>query len=332
MEWQGRALYNLLRTTWREDQTISVQPWQVEDYRSLSKKALFERMAKFKIPLSEEIFLQYAQNCSSPEELVELLWLDEEDVEGHDQAYLLLFELWRRLLPDKQSLSLFCDELDSLMDLYDAGTLEDEEKLQQALSDLEDILDLHADKGNTPPEVFAVVSQYCAHDLESFLYDYISEQIEQENDLLASELLDGFYPYMPDPRWFELLRSRLFLAADPKDANKLLSCLLEEVQENPDSSLSLEIVQLLAHSGDPALFMRAVKQTYPLLTHEEELHDLLNSVADFYRCLDREKEEQAIQAILTKRMDKDLSKTFDHTEKDLLSFKTLLDKSDGSKI
>src|SRR5579872_1889639 len=268
MDWQGRALYNFLRSSWQEDRTISVEPWQVEDYRKLSQKDLFKRLDQLKIPLTEESFFHYAHHSDTPEELVDCLWIDDEDAAGCDQAYLILFELWRRLLPDRQSLSIFFDELDQLIDLRDRGELADDEKLQKALSDLEDILDFHVDAGSAPPDVFAVVSQYCSHDLESFIYDYINDQIDQENDLTASELLDGFYPYMPDPRWFDLLRARLFLNTDPDDANQLLECLLEDAQENPDPALNLEIIHLLAHGGEPALFIRALKQTYPLLKKE----------------------------------------------------------------
>ena len=115
MELKGKALYNLLRINWLEDPSIGVQPWQVEDYRVLSTADLFSKLEKLKIPLNEESFLLYVESSDSPEELVECLCLDDEDLEISDQSYLLLFELWRRLIPEKESLSIFCDELDRLI-------------------------------------------------------------------------------------------------------------------------------------------------------------------------------------------------------------------------
>ncbi len=198
MELKGKALYNLLRINWLEDPSIGVQPWQVEDYRVLSTADLFSKLEKLKIPLNEESFLLYVESSDSPEELVECLCLDDEDLEISDQSYLLLFELWRRLIPEKESLSIFCDELDRLIELYDKGSSQEDEQLQKALSDLEDVLDETVDAGASAPEAFENVTQHCAHDLEAFINDYISFQLESNNDVYASKLLDAFSEYMTE--------------------------------------------------------------------------------------------------------------------------------------
>lgn len=297
MEIQDRALYHLLRSNWLEDPSIQVKPWQVENYRQLSVDELFKRLKALKIPLTSETFLLYAESCDSPEEVVDCVWLDDTDDAGRDQAYLLLFEIWRRLLPKKQSLSLFCHELDHLIDVYDKEDLKDEEVLQGALSDLEDILDEGVDQGGDAKEVFSSVACYCAHDLESFLYDYISDQIDAKNDLYASELLDGFYEYISDVKWFDFLKVRLFASRDLGDAKKLLRRLLED---EPDFELLLEIGTFLITAGDEALFLQTLKQALPLIKEEEEFQDLLSLAADFYHFLDRE-EEKEIRNLLLKR-------------------------------
>jgi hypothetical protein len=118
METRGHALYNLIRMNWLEDPTLPVEPWQVEDYRLLPDEEIYSRLEKLGISIDQARFIEYALHFTSPEEMTETLWVDEE-LDNFDQAYLLIFELWRRFLPEKQSLSIFCDELDYLIDRYD---------------------------------------------------------------------------------------------------------------------------------------------------------------------------------------------------------------------
>jgi hypothetical protein len=195
MQFHQKALYNLLRTNWLSDPALSVQPWQVADYRALETSELLARLKALEIPLNEQSFFSYAENCDSPEELTECLWLKSEDLEGHDQAYLLLFELWRRLFPEKPSLSIFCDELDQRICLYDQDALSDE-PIQEILRKLKHLLDEHVDRGADPEKAFQLVSEHCAHDLGDFIYDYLLDLIEAGHELEASELLGSFYEYI----------------------------------------------------------------------------------------------------------------------------------------
>src|SRR5271156_2097938 len=101
MELKGKALFNLLRISWIEDRSSDVKQWQVEDLRDMTIEELFSRLKRLGIILDQEGFYLYAENCDGPEELADCVWFEEEDLEGHDKAYLLLFELWRRLLPQR---------------------------------------------------------------------------------------------------------------------------------------------------------------------------------------------------------------------------------------
>src|SRR5262249_5498720 len=132
MQLKGKALFNLLRINWLENRQGDVKPWQVEDLRDVDIQELFKRLKKLGLILDETTFYLYAENCNSPEEMNDHVWIEEEDIEGRDQTYLLIFELWRRLLPDQLCLSIFCDELDQLIELYDKGELENEEPMQNA--------------------------------------------------------------------------------------------------------------------------------------------------------------------------------------------------------
>lgn len=314
MELGGRALYNLLRISWLEDRKIKVKPWQIEDYRSLSTEVLFARLSDLGIVLDESSFSAYAEDCDSPEDLVECLWVDEDDLDKQDASYLLLFELWRRLLPQKQSLSIFCDELDHLIELYDQGQLEDEEALQEDLEDLEDILDEAADLSGSPDKVFEDLSQFCAHDLQGFLYDYISDQIETANDTYASELLNAFYEFLPEKKWFDLLKAWLFARTDVEELNRVAGRLLDELLDEPDLELLLEIAKFLVHRGDVRLFMQAVRHALTLLKTEEQLQKLLHLTAEYYRCLDKDEEEKFIHQLIQKRAQHDLEMPLDPSD------------------
>lgn len=325
MELSGRALYNLLRGNWLEDPLLKVMDWQIEDYRALPDKILWSRLAKLGLPLDRQSFLAYAQECDGPEELVEFLWTQEEDPQEQDQVFLLVFELWRRLLPEKQTLSILCDELDHMIQLFDRKELISDEKLEEMLDDLERILDESVDAGLRPKEALELVGQFCAHDVESFLYDYIASKMEKGQDLLASELLDGFYDYVQDTRWFDFLRARLFARADQKEAYPLVNHLLESLQEKPELDLVLEMGVYLAHEGDPHLFQKVIALAIELIQTEEDFQELLAIVADYHRCLDQEAQEQSIEDLFRRRVSRDLAAPIDHAnDQDVQALRALL--------
>ncbi|MBS3902780.1 MAG: hypothetical protein KGZ30_00150 [Anaplasmataceae bacterium] len=316
MELNGRALYNILRGNWLENPSLDLKAWQVEDYRALSEEELWKRLKSLGLLLDRSALIAYAQECDGPEELTELLVNGEQGEEIWEHAYLILFEFWRRELPDRQTLSIFCDELDFLMDFYDRGTLEDRVALEEALDDLEKILDESVDAGLQPKEAFALIGQFSAHDVESFLYDYLAERISAGQELTASEWIDGFYDYVQDVRWFDFLRARLFARANVEESNDILARLVESLQEKPDLDLSLEIATFLVREGDPLLFKQVILQCLDSIKTEEDFQDLLAIVANYHRCLDQEKEEQAIESLFERRSHRQLDLPFDRNDQD----------------
>lgn len=303
---------------------MNVKPWQVEDLKDFSIEELFKRLKQLGLILDEKSFYLYAENCNSPEELLEYVWIDEEDLEGREKTYLLLFELWRRLIPDKLCPSVFCDQLDQLIELYDNGEPEGEEALQSALMILEDILDETADIEGNPKAVFREVSSYCAHDLERFLADYIYDQITAENQTYASELLDDFYEYVSCQRRFDFLKAHLMAMSDVEESNRIYERVLEDLQEEPDAELVLQIVESLIRHGDVRLFRQVAKQAIPLIRTEDEYQQLLAMTAEYYRCLDRDNEKKAIDDLLKSRADTPLNKSLDPTDQSLLQFSHFL--------
>jgi hypothetical protein len=325
MHFRGKALYNLLKNNWLQDQTIAIEPWQVEDYRSLSIQGIFKRLRDLDISLNEESFLLYAENCEAPEELLEFLWTKDEDAVDQDKAYLLLFELWRRLLPERRSLSIFCDEMDERFERYDLSQSENEESIQNILQRLEDILDENVDLGGDPKEVFQNIQECCAHDVESFIYDFIAHQIQQQHEVYASELLDGFYGYIQHTKWFDFLRARLFALSNPHEGNLMIAGLLELLEEEPDFDLLYEIASYLVYSGDPSLFIHALKQAINSLKTEGDFQDLLHLSIKFFQGMDHEEKTKTVQIFLLQRRNKNSAAAIDPTHPDVHAFLSLLD-------
>ncbi|MCB1110303.1 MAG: hypothetical protein KDK64_04925 [Chlamydiia bacterium] len=308
MTYQGRALYNLLQMNFKQNPAMDAEAWQVENYRELSQEELFQRLEKLEIFLSEENFLLYVDECDSPEDLADCLYL-EEDFEKHEQVYLCVFELWRRLAPHKQSLSLFVDELDHLIERYEEGELEVEEDLQVALTSFQSILDDNIDEGGEAKEGYHFFSAFSCHDLEVFIYEYISHQIDAENDLYASELLDGFYPYIDNERWFDLLRARLVTATNLEEGRVMVDRLITSLKEEPELYLLFEVLHYLIHIEDTEQFQMAYLQALDAIETQEDLRELLTLTAEYFNASEKEKEETLVNEILEKQKGCDLQES-----------------------
>ncbi len=302
MDLERRALYNSLRMNWLRGSDMPVEPWQVEDYRNLPLETLFERLKLQDLALDRISFLSLADEFDTPEEMTEGLQADSSpDTMSYDQIYLLIFELWRRLLTEKPCLSIFCDELDHQIFLYDTGQLHNLESIEDILANLGVILDENADSGTDPTIAFETISASCANDVEDFLYDFISEQIDESNESYATELLDEFTDYVKEVKWFDFLRARLALSIDPEASDLSIKQLVREASNQSDLEFNLEILSFLVQAGDKLDFLALAKKTVPLMECEEDFQDLLSICADFYHRLDKEHIEEVIHQILGKR-------------------------------
>lgn len=309
---ERRALYNLLRMNWLNDPEMAVEPWQVEDYRALALEILFDRLRQKGLHLERTSFIAYAEECDTPEELTDNFIEDEAaDAQEQDQIYLLVFELWRRLVTEKPCLSIFCDELDHQIYLHDRGELENLEHLQDILAELQVILDEHVDSGIKPFEAFEAITSGCANDIGTFLYDFIAEQIDAENILYASDLLEAFSSYIKDKKWFSFLRVRLLILSNDPEANRQVKELIQKYGKDKDLEYNMEILASMVQQGDRTLFYQLVKDTLPLLQTEEDFQDILTFCADFTHLLDNEEEEKKIEEIRKNRPLDNLEATID---------------------
>ncbi len=330
---ERRALYNLLRMNWLTDPTMTVEPWQIEDYRLLPTPILFERLLKFSITLDKTSFLAYADESDSPEDLTDLLTSDLElKTDQEDQIYLLVFELWRRLLPEKPSLSILCNDLDYQIYLYDQGELPNTTDLPDALNNFIMVLKENIDEGIEAKEAFRLISTYCAHDLESFIYDFISDQIDEDNDSYVHDLLDDFSPFLSGNKWFELLRARFLGHSNLKVAHKISSEIIENNLDEKDIEFNIELMAFLAETAESHAFKNLIRETAPLIRTEEDFQDILHICADYCHRLDEEDEEKAIDAILQKRTHIPLEKAFERTNDDLDDLFNIFEIQAGPKV
>lgn len=299
---EKRALYNLLRMNWINEPTLSVELWQVEDYRQLPLSGLFSRLESFRIDLDRMSFVAFADECDSPEELTEyLIGSNEISTTEEDQIYLLVFELWRRLMSEKPSLSVVCNELDYYIYLYDQQQLDNPLALQDALTHFIYALNENADQGVSPQEVMELISIHCAHDIKTFLYDFICEQIAEDNEIYARELLDHFDLYLGKNKWFKLIFLRLCEPINGKIGRKIVGEIIEEHLKEDDLDYNLEFLSMMIEMGDDVIFRLVAKMSFSLLKTEENFCDLLEIVIDYFQRIDEEKKEEIAKSILLSR-------------------------------
>jgi len=318
---EKRALYYLLRLNWLSNPTMNVQKWQVEDYHSLTPAQIFKRLETLDLFLDKTSILAYAEDCDSPEDLAFHLVGDRDlKPDEEDQVYLLIFELWRRFLTEKPSLSVLCQNLDEQIYLYDQGQLNQPIQLQEALTQFIQVLHQNVDQGLSSPEAFHLLSTYCANDIETFLYDFISEQIDEENESYAFDLLEEVDPYLAGNKWFDLLHIRLSGYPGSKTSQKLINQLIETHLTARDIEFNLELLSILIERGDPSTFQAIIKDTLSLIETEEEWQDLLAISIDYFHRLDNEPVERQLLQILKKRAKIPLNTLFNRKENDFKQF------------
>ncbi len=325
MDSERRSLYNSLRLSWLLNPDMPVEPWQVEDYRAIPLQALFDRLELQGIHLTRPLFIALSDPLESPEDLLENLVKDlEVDNKGKDQIYLLVFELWRRLVPEKLTLTIFCDELDYQIYSYDFGTLNNYEALQDTLEHLREILEENIELGVASEEAFELICSKCANNIEGFLYDFISERLDENNTLYARELFENFEGYIKNSNWFLFLKIRLLYSSDPDAANELLAKLLKNMNKQADVELDLDVLNFLGQKEDTAAFIAFLKQTLLHIEYEEDFKELLIICSDFCQQVQQEQTAKKIDSILKKRSSIDVQKTIHPTDPDLMEFGSLM--------
>src|SRR5262249_2741392 len=186
-----KAHFNALRMGHLRNPSFHYEPWMVEDLTEKDTASLLTRLQESTIYLDRSAFISFSDQFDSPEELMD--WLVGEkklDQEDFDKIYLVIFELWRRLIPEKMSLSLFANELDWQIFHYDDENYELQSALEDSIENLHNVLEENVDHGMEPQEAFAALSEFFSNDLEGFLYDFILIQLDQKDFAYAHELVE----------------------------------------------------------------------------------------------------------------------------------------------
>jgi len=315
----------MLRSQWLEDTDLMVQPWQVANYREFPLDTLFDYINAIHLDLDRSSFIQASNEYDSPEEMTRDLLADYDfDQASNDYIYLLIFELWRRLIPEKRSLSIFCDELDYQINLYYSDNYETLEPLEDILASMQCLLEENLDSGEDPTLIFQSIQEGTANDLESFLYDFISDQIDLDNLPYASELLEGFRDYLSDPKWFNLLDVRILISTDPEESSELVDKMVKNSAKTDDVDYLFELLSILVQEGEKQSFLKVVKTIIPLLTKEQDFQDLLLITIDYLHCIDDEEKEQAVQKILSARSSFPADQSFDQSDTAINALKSAL--------
>jgi hypothetical protein len=295
-----RAYFTLLKLKKEQDPSLPVEQWQIDDYRSMDEETLFSLLEDLGFALDKESYLEIAESVETPEDFVHELVVDNDE-ELFAKTYLIIFELWRRFLPEKLSLSIFCDELDFQISLYDSQDLENPEGLENVLSYLQVLMDENIDEGEDPKEVFASVAQGMANNLEDFLFDFIAENIELANLSYAEELIEAFAPCIQESLWFDLLGFKLLAQTDVGQAEVEGKKLVQEALKEDDFEYNIELLASLVQVGDRSSFEALGKKSLKLAQTEEDLKDLMEIALDFYTCIDCQEKEEALLKLLEKR-------------------------------
>jgi hypothetical protein len=273
MEIAPKAFYNSLKMNCLHDSSQKIDAWKIEDLRSVPLDKLFSRLVEKHIVLDRASFNAYAYEFDTPEELA-IAIIPETDEEP-DAAFLILFELWRRLAAEKPTISIVCDELDYQITMFDMGTLSSLEPLDDAFQSFYTVLQENVDSGLIPAEAFIALSEHCAHDIGQFLYDYISELIGDEEFSYALELIERYYPFVFDKRYFEFLQAQLDAVDAPRVSYERIKSILAASDTPPALNLNIDILTFLSMGIFPDLFCEAAKKTIPLLVDNEDLDEFL---------------------------------------------------------
>lgn len=321
---ERRALYHSLRVNWQLDPTLAVEPWQVEDYRKLTSEQLFSRLGHLGVRLDYAHFIALAESEETPEDFAEALLPDHvEDPEIADKIYLIVFELWRRFLSERQTLSLFCDEWDHQIDLYEEGLLETQEGLDDSIGRCISFLEEIEDQGEAPKALYESVLQGCAHDIEAFLYDFAKTQIEERNISYAEEIVEAFLPVAREKKWFNLLKMEILSKKEPESSLRLIHQALKECQTQKDLEFNLEFFAFLAEYGDEKAFLQLFKLLVPELQIEEDFWDLLSSCESYFHYKDADSKEEWVKSLRARRFKNDPNQPFSKEEPELKNLQKL---------
>lgn len=333
MEHSTKAIYNALRfrakTSHADEIAVKTQnmAWSIRNWRDVPLEVLFQELQELGYNLNKEIFRHYAEECDSPEELLGLFLKDNGESahatqdEYEDRLYLTLFELWRRLLPERPSISILCDALDEAIFQYDTVLECSHEVIQNALEPILQLLKANVDNGVPPKAAFDAIIPHSSHDIPRFLADYLLDLIDQavSNQVLineAEDLVEQLEPYIGSSPWFMLVQAKLLAFRYDEEALNFVKRALALVlqQQKQEASFYIEALGVVRFFDNLQLVETLIELSFNALTCWEDLLQLAEELSHFALVNDAEKSEKQLDDYLDRvEASKELKKPFAST-------------------
>jgi hypothetical protein len=316
MSFLGRSKFNLIKYKKRENPNLKVKDWEVLDYKSLSLEVLFSNLKALGFDFTPESVIELKDSGEELDTIsLKKFSTLHISVENLERAYLNFFEIWRRLLPDHKSISVFANDFDEFIDAYEKGEVTGNEAL---FNELFDILDESVDEGMEAKSVFEELSNYFGHDLESFLICYIFDLIEHDNETLALRYLDNIYPYIRGNLWLDFFRIKLLKGALPEDVTAITFRFLDKLKLNFDPELAFEVLYYLIETGHKEIFKKTYKEFLKEIKTQDEFREMLEILHAFFSLNEQNKEENLVKELIENRKKMSLQEKIGAPEKRVL--------------
>ncbi|MCH9623965.1 MAG: hypothetical protein S4CHLAM27_03360 [Chlamydiia bacterium] len=317
MLFSGRGYYNLLWLQKLRNVAENGEAWESLDYRTLPLSKLWSSLSKLSFSFDKESFIAFCEPVDSPEELIQLLMPEES--EEKNKVYLLIFELWRRLLPEKESVSIFADELDRKIAAYER--YRDDSELLLGLGRVVEILESNTIEGEPGEAVFERLCLYVAHDLESVIYTYIDSALADSPGDSCLLLIEHFMPYVKEKRNLQFLKLKSIPVEFVEEREQLAHYLINSLQEEMSIPLAIALLFYLIDRRDKELFAELFSSIISHVSEEKVLVKLLDVLMAYHGAFGSDEKQNQVHAFLQKHLDKNQKIAISKSSKDrLLSF------------
>lgn len=287
-----KALYNNILLYGAHEARVSKSSerddWKSCNWRARRIEDLFEELDRLGVHFDRRQFLSWASESDSPEDLLSLIMPDEYETlssDTVDHVYLIIFELWRRLIPERRPLSIVADDIDHAIVEYDKREDDDIGPVQvltkllfeyiRILQSAQDQLDEQDSeerkallmKGYTTQAhaLFGMTEPYFVHEIGRFIFDFVIEELTYETLYDFSPIVEGIHPFLVPVLWADSMLAHLVWYTDETRAIELNREIAKKVialsskESVIDTSLFFSALLLAAKAGDRETFFSMMR-------------------------------------------------------------------------
>lgn len=323
------AYFNLCRLNLKKSQTSASThvAWQQRDYTQFSAEELFKQLEEFNLFLDQKSFLSLAEPFESPEALLQALFPVSKEIEIIGPPYVRIFALWKLLAKHKRSLSILGYDLDRIIEKYDTKQDFSTEHLQNLLWECLRVLENSAHTPEENKAAFQQFSEYLAHNLEWFLYDYAKSLLAEGNNLQASEIIDDFFPYIHNESLFHFLQISQLFDISPSTMIRKVRSLIEE--DNQSTDLLLEIARFAKTQKQKQLFLEIIPHLKNSLSTEKDFLETLSLSCDLMKNIGDITLYERLHTLISERNRSQHSPILDKTDQAVEKYFSLMQNPNG---